>query len=84
MFAELQAEVAEKAIEALKAWELNSPSLKVRLRVWGMRCVGLPFKRRPAMPSSCSSKRSRSRLMVAPSSAKCSDARAKAAPMAAI
>ena len=33
LLAELQAEVAENAIEVLNAVELNSPSLKVRLKV---------------------------------------------------
>lgn len=37
LLAELQAEVAENAIEWLSAALLNSPSLNVRLKVCGMR-----------------------------------------------
>ena len=51
LLAELHAEVAEKAMPALNAAELNSPSLNVRLSVWGMRCVGLPLRRTPATDS---------------------------------
>ncbi|MNC62101.1 hypothetical protein D3C75_1120910 [compost metagenome] len=84
MLAELQAEVAENAIEALSAAELNSPSLKVRLRVCGMRWVGLPLRRTPGMLNSGSSRRSRSRTILSASSSNEAAARAKASPMATI
>ncbi|MNH36221.1 hypothetical protein D3C79_969910 [compost metagenome] len=84
LLAELQAEVAENAIEASNAAGLNSPSSKVRLRVWGMRRVGLPLRRTPGTLCNCSSKRSRKRMMVAFSSSNAAAASAKAAPMAAI
>src|SRR3990167_6290754 len=48
LLAELHAEVAEKAMPALNAAELNSPSLKVRLNVCGIRWVELPLRRKPA------------------------------------
>ncbi|MNI78503.1 hypothetical protein D3C73_1348810 [compost metagenome] len=84
MLAELQAEVAENAIEASNTAELNSPSLKVRLKVCGMRWVRLPLSRTPGMPSNGSSRRSRRCTIKAFSSSNEAAAKAKAAPIAAI
>ncbi|MNP21151.1 hypothetical protein D3C76_1137580 [compost metagenome] len=82
--AELQADVAENAIDTPNATGLNSPSLKVRLSVWGIRRLALPFTRTPGKASSGSSKRLRNRAILASSSSNASAASSNAAPMAAI
>ncbi len=84
LLAELHADVAENAIEWLNAALLNSPSLKVRLRVCGIRCEALPLRRTPGNFKSCSSKRSRKAMMDFFSSSNASAASANAAPIPAI